>query len=306
MPIPDDPTFDRFVRATRKVEQGEQGGAALGTPGPGGPRAECRVTSATADGNGHYPAVVTVFNGDTLAWTDYETVKLRPLNGETLTNGTRYPARAAGVNGSDNVWLVTDVPSAGGGSITLRESDLSPTGSVTIVQCDQATGVGVSSVSAGTGTIYGIAATTTQQGVVTTGAQSWAGNKFFTGSCVGTATNAQFIAQVGGAGSIASSLGGMIYGDTGNAGKTTFSASAGGDSISLALEINYTLNVATVYLTGNIGGTLGRPDIQIHNGTAYQTGFTGTITIQYKDHASVNKTATIVVVSGLITSVTIA
>lgn len=85
---------DRISDAVRWVE-GERGRRPAGPVGGGMEPTLVRVTSSTADGNGHYPGVITVRDPDG-DWQDYSAVKVLPLNGEVLTSGTRYGCRGIG------------------------------------------------------------------------------------------------------------------------------------------------------------------------------------------------------------------
>lgn len=87
---------ERVARAVRWVE-GQRGRP--GAPAGLASVAEtvwARVTSGTADGDGYYPGVVTLYAAADEAWSDYSAVKVAPLNGETLTSGTRYAVRPSG------------------------------------------------------------------------------------------------------------------------------------------------------------------------------------------------------------------
>lgn len=124
-----DADFDRVAAAVRWVERNRGGGAAGGSEAPPPAVVYARLTSGTADGSGHYPAVITVYSAVDAAWTDYSAVKVKPPNGETLTDGTRYAVRPAGTTaGGDELYAtlgggsgigpagVIYVPPAGGGT----------------------------------------------------------------------------------------------------------------------------------------------------------------------------------------------
>lgn len=119
--LPTEKAFDRISRAVRRVEGSMPGLAGeLAGPRPGDLETTfCRVTSATVDGNGNYPAVITVYDPSVPGWSDYSAVKLKAPNGEALASGTRYPARPAGLLGSDELYVVTDTPA--GGSLTVKD-----------------------------------------------------------------------------------------------------------------------------------------------------------------------------------------
>lgn len=92
--------------------------------GAGSARVIVKVTSATVDADGNYPALTTRWDTADEVWADGETVvKLKAANGETLVSGNRYLAVPAGPNADDEtvyvmdggaggdtpVWLVTNV-----------------------------------------------------------------------------------------------------------------------------------------------------------------------------------------------------
>jgi len=79
---------------------------------PGGGSVEpviCRVTSATVDGNGHYPAVVTEWSAEAGAYTDYAACKLKAANGETLADEARYTSRHTGTTAGGDALYITAV-----------------------------------------------------------------------------------------------------------------------------------------------------------------------------------------------------
>jgi hypothetical protein len=124
-------------------------------------------------------------------------------NADVSVGSTLVNLRLKGMVDGEPRYVFQYPASAGGGSVTLQESDGAPSGVVTTINCDQSTGVGVSSVAAGAGTIYGIVATTSQQGVVSTTAQSFGGSKFFAGTVFpaqSAATGPQVKLQSGSAG----------------------------------------------------------------------------------------------------------
>ena len=101
---------DRIADTVRWVE-GERGRRPGGPTGGGLEPTFVRVTSSTADGNGNYPGVITV-RDHAGSWQDYSAVKLKPLNAESLTSGTRYGCRGVGfAPGGEELYT----PLAGGG-----------------------------------------------------------------------------------------------------------------------------------------------------------------------------------------------
>lgn len=103
----------RIVLANRSI---------LGGPpnAPGASPAEAftaRCTSATADGSGNYPAVITRYDAPTAAYVDYGACKLHMPNGEVAASGTNYPVTPAGTtSGGDALYLVGAVAGGGGGT----------------------------------------------------------------------------------------------------------------------------------------------------------------------------------------------
>lgn len=98
---------DRLVQMLELWER--QRGSLRGYPqaqAPAGEVTVARVTSGTADGDGNYPAVVTVRDPDDGSWDDFEPVKVRGANGETLTSGTRYAVKPAGLTAGGDLLLM--------------------------------------------------------------------------------------------------------------------------------------------------------------------------------------------------------
>ena len=105
---------DRIADTVRWVE-GERGRRPGGPTGGGLEPTFVRVTSSTADGNGNYPGVITV-RDHAGSWQDYSAVKLKPLNGESLTSGTRYGCRGVGfAPGGEELYMPLAGAAAGGG-----------------------------------------------------------------------------------------------------------------------------------------------------------------------------------------------
>lgn len=146
----DERSADRIADAVKWVERDRSLRAPPSGPGHSVEPVYVRTTSGTADGDGHYPGVITLYSGNAAAWTEYSAVKLRPPNGETLTDNTRYAARPAGrTSGGDELYTAMMGP-GGGGGITVREVDLTPSYSgITTLEFDQADGITVTNPSAG-------------------------------------------------------------------------------------------------------------------------------------------------------------
>jgi len=91
--------FGRIRDAVRRAESYPQNSRRLpSAAGGAGVQSwyTARLTSGTADANGYYPAVITVYDTVAAAWTDYTAVFVLPLSGEGLTNATRYSVRPIG------------------------------------------------------------------------------------------------------------------------------------------------------------------------------------------------------------------
>lgn len=114
------PSEDAWRRVQAAVRAHERPGAPAGA----GARTWqepvwARLTSGTADGSGHYPAVLTLPDAAG-AWQDYSAVKVAPLNGETLSNATRYSVRPSGrTAGGDELYTVIGSTAAAGGPVAL-------------------------------------------------------------------------------------------------------------------------------------------------------------------------------------------
>lgn len=102
---------ERLTRAARIAE--ELRGRSSAAPGPAavGDSYVARVTSDTADGNGHYPAVITAWSAAAAAWTDYAACKLKTANAEVPISGVRYGVMPAGTTtGGDELFVVATTP----------------------------------------------------------------------------------------------------------------------------------------------------------------------------------------------------
>lgn len=144
-----------------------------------------RVTSGTADGAGTYPGVITYWDGS--AWQDYAvTVRVKPINGEALSSGTRYPVRPIGESSGTPLYAVLGALGGGSSSLTVREADGAPSvGSVTTITTNQAQGLTTTSGGAGTAALSIADAATAQVGVVnlsTTSQMMGTGPKLFGGT----------------------------------------------------------------------------------------------------------------------------
>lgn len=99
--------YQRMVNAIRWVEQQRGLTQKAATVEGGVDPVYVRTTSGTKDGDGNYPGVVCLYSAATGDWFEYSAVKLRPVNGETLANSMRYPARPAGRTASgDELYTV--------------------------------------------------------------------------------------------------------------------------------------------------------------------------------------------------------
>lgn len=171
---------DRIGRAVRWVESRRQAGDQPAGPGRGVEPVWVRLTSGTADGDGHYPGVITLYSGVAEAWSDYSAVKVAPLNGETLSNATRYAVRPSGrTPGGDELYTVIGTTVAAG-TIAVEAADGTPAyASVTKLAFDQADGFSLSNPSAGVAAVGLLPATESQAGIVSTAAQTFGGRKSF-------------------------------------------------------------------------------------------------------------------------------
>lgn len=92
----------RYVEATRTAASQDAGDVAAPSEA-----IWVRVTSGTPDGDGNYPAEVTLWDQDGTAWADVGAVKLKSENASALTSGQRYTARASGYNAAGEAVFVT-------------------------------------------------------------------------------------------------------------------------------------------------------------------------------------------------------
>jgi hypothetical protein len=172
----------RIANATLRVEQ-MAGGDSTGLPGTGvtatAGQYTARITSGTPDGNGNYPAVITMYDSTVPGWVNFAAVKVKPANGETLTNGSRYTVRAAGTVGTDTLYVTAlGAGGSGGGSITVQDSSGAPSyAGITTVQIVASNGLVLTNPAGGTARLDAAPASTTQTGVITTGTQTIAGRK---------------------------------------------------------------------------------------------------------------------------------
>lgn len=119
---------DRIADTVRWVE-GERGRRPGGLVGGGLEPTFVRVTSSTADGDGNYPGTITVRSPDG-DWQDYSDVKVKPLNGESLTSGTRYGCRGVGfAPGGEELYVPlagTATAAAGGWDTIIADGPYDP------------------------------------------------------------------------------------------------------------------------------------------------------------------------------------
>lgn len=170
----------RIADATRWVEQhrGRISGVTSGSEQTTAP-IWVRVTSSTPDGDGLYPGVVCLYSASGEDWQEYSTVKVRGANGEGLVSGVRYPARPSGRTGDgDELFTVLQALAT---SVVVKDSDDTPTYAASTLVLPSSTGFALAQPGTGIVEVTLAAASTTAQGVVTTGTQSFAGNKTFTG-----------------------------------------------------------------------------------------------------------------------------
>ena len=170
---------DRISRAVKWVEQQiRTQGPSEGTVTPRSVEPTYVLTTSGTATSGLYPGKVVLYSAADAAWQEYTTCKILPANGETLTNNTRYAARYTGRNaGGDGVFAVLQGTA---GSLTVEEQDGSPSYTdVTKIRFDQADGFSLSNPSTGTTRVDILDASTIQAGIVSTGTQTFGGNKTF-------------------------------------------------------------------------------------------------------------------------------
>lgn len=263
-----------------------------------------KTTSGTADANGNYPGVVTLWSADDAAWQEYATaVKLKPPNGETLANNTRYPARPAGrTSGGDELYLLLSGSGLTGGSVDALEVDGTPNyGNRSRLLFDQADGFVLTEPAAGDVRVDIAAATASQAGVVSTTAQEFGGDKGF----------ADCVYVEGNSGNLAGDL--HLQVRTPSWGSSDYSGGLRlADPVGAGMQFAMT-QLCGIFdnssnLTGGVVGVRGydiyffrydasnnkeKPIIRVWDGSAFVLTATGTITLA--------STSTITVQSGFIT-----
>lgn len=123
----DDSSAERIARAVKIVERQYGETAANPLSRQSHDVMMAKVTNGTPDGDGNYAAVPTTYSAIDAAWTEYEAIKLKPSNAETLTLNVRYPALPSGITaGGSDLWITVSawIPAAGGGTIVLQEDHL--------------------------------------------------------------------------------------------------------------------------------------------------------------------------------------
>lgn len=143
-----------------------------------------KVTSGTADGSGDYPGVVSLYRADGHTWEDLTaTVRVRGISGETLTNGTRYASRPAGVTaGGEDLYVLLSSGSSGGIHVATVDELFIP-----VVDCNPTSylafrdsrGFDLSVPAGGVAYLSLRLASYSATGVVDTSSQSFAGTKTF-------------------------------------------------------------------------------------------------------------------------------
>lgn len=149
-----------------------------------------RCTSETAAGGSDigdqcYPAVIVAADGDTDTQPELGDVWLTVL-GDNASPGTPsedalYYGMLSGNfdDGTDDLPRVFAVDIPAPGTITVKEVDGSPSvSSVSEIRFDQVDGFVITNPSAGVVRVDMVPATTTQNGVVSTSAQYWQGEKY--------------------------------------------------------------------------------------------------------------------------------
>lgn len=123
--------------------------------------------------------------GSVASWSDRESVWAIDLaSAASLTAGDKYLGRLVGFASSRPVYAIRSASGISG--VTVREVDLTPSVSgVTTMEFDQADGFVVSNPSAGVAKVKQTAASASAVGYVTTGAQTYAGEKTFNNTVIG-------------------------------------------------------------------------------------------------------------------------
>lgn len=127
----------RIRRAVRRVEAGDAGRAGA-SGGATQPPTTVRVTDGTPDGGGLYEAVVTRWDRASADWEDHGSCRLKPANGQTLTEDTRYDANPAGLTAGGHLLFVTTDGTAAG---SIGYTDYTHDGIISLVP--QVIGAGV-------------------------------------------------------------------------------------------------------------------------------------------------------------------
>lgn len=152
---------------------------------------EARVTSVTLD-TGNYPAVITRLTDDGVTWEDFDEVRVKTLNGETLVSGRRYPVRPAQDETASGyrLYSVAESNPFTGAAVGFQVRETSG-GAVVAVVTDVIIGTAAGSNNGGlrvvamgggspnTCRIYSDWATATDYGIVTPIAQEFGGTKTF-------------------------------------------------------------------------------------------------------------------------------
>lgn len=140
-----------------------------------------------ADGDGNYPAVISLQDPGDLSFKDYGDMLVRPIDGGTLTVGTTYPVRPIGP-AADGTLLYQALSADGASGIEVRGFDLSGSpltiDGVTTLDIGQVTTADkiplyIEDRGGGVVEILPLAASPTQWGMVTPDEQSFAGDKHF-------------------------------------------------------------------------------------------------------------------------------
>jgi hypothetical protein len=138
-----------------------------------------RITSTTPGGpaGALYPANVETYSAASNTWSFVEGVWFEPSNGETPILNLRYAAERVDVTGGVAVYAG---PAPSAGITTVKELDNTPTlTGVNTLILDQVCGLQLSQPSTGQAQVTIQNASPTQPGVVSTGTQSFTGNKTY-------------------------------------------------------------------------------------------------------------------------------
>lgn len=173
---------DRISRAVKWVEQQiRTSGNGEGTVTPRSIEPTYVLTTSGTATSGMYPGKVVLYSAADAAWQEYSTCKILPANGETLTNNTRYAARYTGrSSGGDGVFTVLQ---GGGGGVKVEDYDSSPSySSIQTIRFNSVDGFNITNPSTGVVLVGQNAAGATSWGLVTSGTQTFGGNKTFNGT----------------------------------------------------------------------------------------------------------------------------